>query len=522
MNVIVKSEHFQPFQVITMDVDSLIPDQHTEKLKCIACNNYLSHFPIYISGGKHNICSRCYNSLSEKSNYVQNEAYESLAQFIHFSCRYKSEGCLEKLLPADIPQHEKNCSYRIIKCPTAEFTKCTWEGPMPHSLHHCQDKHFNIMLENGEFVVNLSSSYQCTNLLECDSTLFIVTRKFYAINKCLEFSISNIESETNRRFCCEITFKSSNKNLVITCEGREVTEIFLDSLKDQDKESTVVVAKVCVEKTNQAIPTIDETINHEFLAQFKCAVCGDYSMPPIYQDLNQPIGRQIKCSECRDKYFKFNIFGGNPNSKEMRNINLDKIANLLNFPCKYKENGCSVLAKPEQMQSHQLFCLYGKHNCPVMEYVDCKWNGFGKDVIAHIEESHQIMTLTNSTEISENISKILDDFNCCKLPNPAVHSINCYIFRFSNLLFRLNFVVVGQNFYWIVQPIGQLQGKYMYELELIDKTNAGQKVILRQPCATLKEKNNLLEQNNCYLQKNQIKSFIADDQIITFKITIFK
>ena len=74
---------------------------------------------------------------------------------------------------------------------------------------------------------------------------------------------------------------------------------------------------------------------HELLSLFECPVCFEFALPPILQCQSG----HIVCSNCRPKLTCC------PSCRSplgnIRNLSMEKLANSLQFPCKYFVNGCS-------------------------------------------------------------------------------------------------------------------------------------------------------------------------------------
>ncbi|RZC38978.1 Sina, MreB Mbl, and/or zf-C3HC4 2 domain containing protein, partial [Asbolus verrucosus] len=161
------------------------PSEFLHKTKCGTCNNYLSYFPVYISVAKSSRCGRCSHHTGE-NNYIRNWLYESLVQFLKFPCIYDIEGCLESLLPTDIPGHEEECRFRTISCPV----DCTWRGRVNNILEHFEEMHPNSILKNnGEFELNFLNSYELCNILTFKDDVFVFKQKFDSSENVLECSL---------------------------------------------------------------------------------------------------------------------------------------------------------------------------------------------------------------------------------------------------------------------------------------------------------------------------------------------
>lgn len=100
----------------------MIPKQALDNLTCGLCYNSLSVFPIYSYGNKDMvICGRC--PLQNDFLPQREHLYEQLAQYIEFPCRYHGNGCIEKLKPSDIQNHEYSCLHKACLCPILPLGK---------------------------------------------------------------------------------------------------------------------------------------------------------------------------------------------------------------------------------------------------------------------------------------------------------------------------------------------------------------------------------------------------------------
>ncbi len=83
----------------------------------------------------------------------------------------------------------------------------------------------------------------------------------------------------------------------------------------------------------QQVQTQANPLN-ELLSLFECPVCFEFALPPILQCQSG----HIVCSNCRPKLTCC------PSCRSplgnIRNLSMEKLANSLQFPCKYFINGC--------------------------------------------------------------------------------------------------------------------------------------------------------------------------------------
>jgi E3 ubiquitin-protein ligase SIAH1 len=76
-----------------------------------------------------------------------------------------------------------------------------------------------------------------------------------------------------------------------------------------------------------------------------------------------------------------------------RNLALEKIADLTNFPCKYKVVGCTYSFPPQEKLAHERKCNYRQFKCPCPGS-GCKWSDSKEKVVQHLANAHpSIVTL---------------------------------------------------------------------------------------------------------------------------------
>ena len=106
----------------------------------------------------------------------------------------------------------------------------------------------------------------------------------------------------------------------------------------------------------------------ELINLFECPVCFDYALPPILQCQSG----HIVCSNCRPKLTCC------PSCRSpltnIRNLSMEKLANSVQFPCKYISNGCKEMMHHEKKHEHEDACELRPYNCPCPG-ASCKWQG---------------------------------------------------------------------------------------------------------------------------------------------------
>jgi hypothetical protein len=113
---------------------------------------------------------------------------------------------------------------------------------------------------------------------------------------------------------------------------------------------------------------------------FECPVCFDYVLPPILQCQNGHLGTLFTlfstrpalirrlcfrsvCSECRQKISTCPTCRV-PLNNNIRNLQMEKLASTMLFPCKYSSCGCESNLLCSDKSEHENGCQYKPYPCP--------------------------------------------------------------------------------------------------------------------------------------------------------------
>ncbi|KAJ3657632.1 hypothetical protein Zmor_009419 [Zophobas morio] len=219
-----------------------------EKLKCANCGNFLSYFPIHTTLKSQNICGRC---PTPSETVIRNQLYELLSLQIQFPCRYAGQGCPANKFPAEIPQHELQCTFKELKCPTQDFTDCNTKVCYRNLITHCQVKHRDLFLEKGLFEFPLGWYHKHDGLLEHRNQLFIVRRKFRVEDNLFQISVTPSECGEDTVWLYRVHLTCGSAELGVKGNTKVgVTEIFLDSLVTQKGKASKISGKLFVMKSS--------------------------------------------------------------------------------------------------------------------------------------------------------------------------------------------------------------------------------------------------------------------------------
>ena len=121
------------------------------------------------------------------------------------------------------------------------------------------------------------------------------------------------------------------------------------------------------------------------LKELECPICLGYMTPPIH--LCQK-GHNI-CTSCKPKPGTCPVCSGS--SLTARNIVLEKLADKVEYPCKFRKSGCQERLRLNLISAHQASCLYATANCPfsVSSSFNCSWKGIRMQMLEHFKDKHK-------------------------------------------------------------------------------------------------------------------------------------
>ncbi|XP_067131973.1 E3 ubiquitin-protein ligase sina-like [Centruroides vittatus] len=125
------------------------------------------------------------------------------------------------------------------------------------------------------------------------------------------------------------------------------------------------------------------------IALFECPVCYNYMSPPIYRCR---IGH-VLCSYCKVRVDHCPTCRGEMGNE--RNLMLEKMAELMALPCKYRDNGCSELKVLSERKGHEKNCPFKTCQCPSLDPT-CQWEGTYQQTHLHLSEHHPTILCLDS------------------------------------------------------------------------------------------------------------------------------
>ncbi|XP_039294060.1 uncharacterized protein LOC111048207 isoform X3 [Nilaparvata lugens] len=122
-----------------------------------------------------------------------------------------------------------------------------------------------------------------------------------------------------------------------------------------------------------------QDFNAKLLSLLECPVCLETIVPPIHQcRKGHPVCGMCRprlnvCPTCRTRF------------TDTRNLLMEKVADMMQFPCKNYVVGCAVSTALKDKVSHEMGCGYRQYSCIDR---DCQWRGFKQELLVHCNKQH--------------------------------------------------------------------------------------------------------------------------------------
>lgn len=186
------------------------------------------------------------------------------------------------------------------------------------------------------------------------------------------------------------------------------------------------------------------TPQNDLAVLFECPVCFDYALPPI---IYQCDSGHIICTPCKQKVQCCPSCRGPLGG--VRNLAMEKVADSVQFPCKYITSGCREKMHHSTKRQHEEQCPFRPYSCPCPG-TTCTWQGGNLDmVLNHLLSAHKTIT----TLVGEDIVFLATDIN---LPGAVdwVMMQCCFDKYFILVLEKQERHEGHQQFFAVVQLIG--------------------------------------------------------------------
>ncbi|KRT86732.1 hypothetical protein AMK59_2504 [Oryctes borbonicus] len=493
----------------------MIPRRVIDSLKCALCKNGLSIFPIHSYGDTDMVtCGRC--PLQNAFLPQREHLYEQLAQHIEFSCRYESDGCIERLKPNELQDHESNCPHKPCSCPILPLGACQWQGDYKDLREHCLEAHAAATLDANQLELDIVTPHE-ENYVFCQADqTFIGQLKCDVTNNKLYWNVISCDLKPKMMtFSYRVRFTNNAARLEYSSDEYNVrfTDSFdfvicdttacinINDIIVNLNEPTCIICEIDINVTStiSSKPKILQEDEDEMLKALECPVCFDYMVPPIAQCIT---GHSF-CSSHKDSLPEPKLCPAGCASTigDTRNFLLEQITNIIEYPCKYNKYGCAHTANAKIIKDHEASCIHGPYKCIIET---CQWENKYSELKNHLLQNHK----DNILEIN-SITYIIDK----SLPDQS----NSYVIATNDNIFKLLFKQEADAFLWSLQVVDSNVdfSKYMLELDFTSQNK--EKIYIRKQCAPL---NNDFD-NDVFIELkcNQLRTFINDD-LLLYKVRV--
>ncbi|EFA00429.2 uncharacterized protein LOC663065 isoform X1 [Tribolium castaneum] len=489
-----------------------------ELLKCFFCDKFLSVPPIY-NHEFESICGRCkFVNKSEDSKWTRQTLYEDVARFMIFPCSNSTYGCKAQLKWGDVEEHENTCLYKKLNCPFAcndifHVEKCRWMGSGPGLNEHLEFCHGDVIKKLPE--INFSESRAngifLTRILK---QLMIVVVKYDPPDtfSCMVMVNGTSTDCEAYRYQLELFDENKRNSLILRRSRLEDAVGFEENLTNPEKMLVVELQVVksllkkpatimgrfgIIKKSKRELNFGDKPqecpFDENFLRELECPVCKNYMVPPIQICST---GHSF-CSRCRDQMEEC------PTCRhpfqEGRNYTLEKLTTCINYPCMFRDAGCTVACPSEKLREHELDCSFSGIQC----FLECN-TGPVMNLFKHLNEKHRDRLIVagevHILDLGEG--EVMKTFAIC----------------FGNDMFRLAVFYDG-DIKFSLQQFGVKQSCYTYELEIICTTDCSEKIILTKECPPM---STTFWSKSITVPDDLIQRFISEEDLVFFKINLRK
>lgn len=178
------------------------PDNAVDLLsifECCVCYDHATTQIYQCKSGRHHVCFNCQPHIKScplcrtPMGKSRNHYLEKVAACLKFPCVHSMNGCKTLITNTDRIQHEKNCDYRWLSCPSP-VVDCKWKGMSNSIVNHFQLFHKDVINLEGEdiiFLVMDIDSIESNNWImfqSCHQETFMLSlSKEYSENNAYQF-----------------------------------------------------------------------------------------------------------------------------------------------------------------------------------------------------------------------------------------------------------------------------------------------------------------------------------------------
>ncbi|XP_032785650.2 E3 ubiquitin-protein ligase sina isoform X1 [Daphnia magna] len=206
--------------------------------------------------------------------------------------------------------------------------------------------------------------------------------------KMQDFSHGNRPRESSES---SIEVIASPATVDATTSSAATVDVTISSAANVDATTSyaaTVVATTTSSAERETNKELDE-FNARLLSLIECPVCLEPISPPVHQCRRGHLvcgkckSQLNQCPTCRDRM------------SEMRNFAVERMAELLKYPCRNAGLGCPVAILFSGKIAHELACPFRHYNCL---FRTCSWTGFQQEMVPHLRSTHSLRFLEGSRQ----------------------------------------------------------------------------------------------------------------------------
>ncbi|CAG9772684.1 unnamed protein product [Ceutorhynchus assimilis] len=157
----------------------------------------------------------------------------------------------------------------------------------------------------------------------------------------------------------------------------------------------------------------------------------EFAVGNVHQEtllsLEDSIISELKCLACNICKSCGSISKGN------RSHHLERIIDLLTYPCKYFEKGCRRRFKLEKLSQHENECQTVKFECPLRVGNRCAFIGTKRQIVFHCQLVHSYFTFVGEKRFKQ---QILHNSFIEKAPSILRTFQSSYLYNHKDILFQ--------------------------------------------------------------------------------------
>jgi E3 ubiquitin-protein ligase SIAH1 len=239
----------------------------------------------------------------------------------------------------------------------------------------------------------------------------------------------------------------------------------------------------------------------------ECPVCMDIMRAPILQCKN---GHNI-CSVCKLKLR--NCPTCRAEFIEARSLALEKLSQILRFPCANSKIGCTEKLPIHNIMKHNISCPYRIHKCLLGLPGSCSWEGRRTDILQHAKEKHEVYAFDSRVDRFSEYEDWKETMEGAVLCTMSEEIFLLRKKRDSN----------KRKYYEAVQYIGPAENasKYRYKHHLVSPGGHKEmtvECIVRSDTESMEQ---IIETGECFIMDyDMAKTFIGREGRIGWTVTI--